>query len=51
MLMTTVISTRQAPSPEIWARDTLDDGAANGSAGINSAPDVDTRVNSAPDSR
>jgi hypothetical protein len=49
MLMTTVIPTRRAPSPEIRARDTLDDGAANGSAGVNRAPDVDAGVNSAPD--
>jgi len=40
MLTTVVIPTRRAPSPEIRARDTLSDGAANGSAGVNSAPDL-----------
>ena len=49
MLMTTVIRTWRAPSPQIRARDTPLDGAANGSAGINSASDVDAGVNSAPD--
>ena len=49
MLATTVIRTRRAPSPEIRARDTLNDCAANGSAGVNSASDVDAGVNSAPD--
>src|SRR5262249_21817969 len=50
MLTTTVNFTpRRAPSPEIRARDTLNDGAANGSAGVNSAPNVDAGVNSAAD--
>jgi hypothetical protein len=48
-MVATVIATRRAPSPEIGARDTPLDGAANGSAGVNSTPDVDARVNSAPD--
>src|SRR5262249_34902495 len=30
-------------------RDTPNDGPANGSAGVNSAPDVDPGINSAPD--
>jgi hypothetical protein len=30
--------TRRAPSPQIRARDTSLDGAANGSAGVNGAP-------------
>jgi hypothetical protein len=46
-MVATVIATRRAPSPEIGARDTALDGAANGSAGINSAPDVDAGMNSA----
>jgi len=41
MVATVLIRTRRAPSPEIRARDTSLDGAANGSAGINSAPNVD----------
>jgi hypothetical protein len=50
MLTTTVnFPTRRAPSPEIRARDTLNDGAASGTAGVNSAPNVDARVNSAAD--
>src|SRR5262249_19659084 len=41
MLTTTVnFPTRRAPSPQIRARDTLNDSAANGSAGVNSAPDL-----------
>src|SRR5215510_769857 len=41
MLTTTVnLPTRRAPSTQIRARDTLNDGAANGSAGVNSAPDL-----------
>src|SRR6516164_996240 len=50
MLTTTVnLPTRRAPSPQIWTGDTPNDGAANGSAGVNSAPDVDAGVNSASD--
>jgi hypothetical protein len=50
MLTTTVnLPTRRAPSPQIRTRDTSLDGAANGSAGVNSAPDVDAGVNSASD--
>jgi len=41
--------TRRAPSPEIRAGDTLNDGAANGSAGVNGAPDMNAGVNSTPD--
>jgi hypothetical protein len=37
----------RAPSPHIRARDTLNDGAANSTAGVNSAPNVDAGVNSA----
>jgi hypothetical protein len=41
MLTATVnFPTWRAPSPQIRARDTLNDGAANGSAGVNSAPDL-----------
>jgi hypothetical protein len=48
MLTTTVnCPARRAPSPEIRARDTLNDGTTNGSAGVNSASDVDTGVNGA----
>src|SRR5262245_51931349 len=47
MLTTTVIRTRRAPSPQIRARNTTLDGAANGSAGINSAPNVDAGINGA----
>src|SRR5262249_29867558 len=39
--------TRPAPSPQIRARDTSLDGTTNGSAGINSAPNVNAGVNSA----
>ena len=49
MVATVIIRTRRAPSPQIRARDTPLDGAANGSAGVNSAPDVDAGVNSASD--
>src|SRR5215472_11629745 len=38
---------RRAPSPQLRARDTSLDGTTNGSAGVNSAPDVDARVNGA----
>ena len=49
MLTTTMnFPTRRAPSPQIRARDTPNDGTANGSAGVNSAPDVDAGVNAAP---
>jgi hypothetical protein len=34
----------RAPSPQIRARDTSLDGAANGSAGVNSAPNVDAGI-------
>ena len=48
MLTTTVnFPTRRAPSPEIRARDTALDGAAHGSAGINSAPNVDAGIDGA----
>src|SRR5262249_18773927 len=48
MLTATVnCPTRRAPSPEIGARDTSLDGTANGSAGVNSAPNVDAGVNGA----
>jgi hypothetical protein len=48
MLTTTVnFPTRRAPSPQIWTRDTSLDGTANGSAGINSAPNVDAGINGA----
>jgi hypothetical protein len=40
------IRTRRAPSPQIGARDTALDGAANGSAGVHSAPDMDAGANS-----
>jgi hypothetical protein len=46
-MVATVITTRRAPSPEIGPRDTALDGAANGSAGVNSAPNVDAGINSA----
>ena len=49
MVATVIFRTRRAPSPEIRARDTSLDGTTNGSAGVNSAPDVDAGVNSAPD--
>jgi hypothetical protein len=45
--MAMVIATRRAPSSEIGARDTAFDGAANGSAGVNSTADVDAGINSA----
>src|SRR5262249_61635840 len=48
MLTTTVnLPTRRTPSPQIRARDTSLDGTTNGSAGVNSAPDVDAGVNGA----
>jgi hypothetical protein len=48
MLATTVnLPARRAPSPQIRARDTSLDGPTNGSAGINSAPNVDAGVNGA----
>src|SRR6516225_3093247 len=48
MLTATVnFLTRRVPSPEIRARDTLNDGTTNGSAGINSAPNVDAGINGA----
>src|SRR5262249_27797097 len=47
-LTTTVnFPTRRAPSPQIRARDTSLDGTTNGSAGVDSAPDVDAGANSA----
>src|SRR5262249_51037075 len=50
MLTTTVnLPTRRAPSPQIRARDTSLDGTTNGSAGVDSPPNVDAGVNSAPD--
>ena len=46
MLATTVnLPARRAPSPQIRARDTSLDGPTNGSAGINSAPNVDAGIN------
>src|SRR5215467_15215007 len=46
MLTTTVnCPARRAPSPQIRARDTSLDGTTNGSAGINSAPNVDAGIN------
>jgi HAD-hyrolase-like len=48
MLTTTVnLPARRAPSPQIRARDTSLDGTTNGSAGINSIPNVDTGINAA----
>jgi hypothetical protein len=48
MLATTVnLPTRRAPSPQIRTRDTSLDGTTNGSAGINSAPNVDAGINGA----
>ena len=47
MLMVAAVITRRTPSPQIRARDTSLDSAANGSAGVNSAPNVDARVNGA----
>jgi hypothetical protein len=41
--------TRRAPSPQIGARDTPNDGAANGTAHVNSAADADAGVNGAAD--
>jgi len=41
------LPTWRAPSPHIRARDTSLDGTTNGSAGVNSASDVDTGVNGA----
>jgi hypothetical protein len=47
MLAGTVnFSTRRAPSPKIRARDTLEDGPANGTAGVNRAPNMDAGINS-----
>src|SRR5262245_25918634 len=49
MLTTAVnLPARRAPSPQIRARDTSLDGTTNGSAGVDSAPDVDAGVNAAP---
>jgi hypothetical protein len=39
MLVVAAVIARRAPSPEIRTRDTLNGGAANGSPGVNSAPD------------
>src|SRR5215471_14100559 len=48
MLTSTVnFPTRRTPSPQIRARDTSNDGASNGSAGVNSAPDVHAGANGA----
>jgi hypothetical protein len=48
MLATTVnLPARRAPSPEIRARDTSLYGTTNGSAGINSTPNVDAGINGA----
>jgi hypothetical protein len=40
---------RRAPSPHIRARDALNDSAANGTAGVNSAPNMHAGVTSAAD--
>jgi hypothetical protein len=48
-MVATIITTRRAPSSQIRARDTPNDGAANGTAGVNSAPNVDAGVTSAAD--
>jgi hypothetical protein len=47
MLTTVNLPTRRAPSSQIWTRDTSLDGAANGSAGVNSASNVDAGINGA----
>jgi hypothetical protein len=47
-MVATLIGTRRAPSPKIGARYTPFDRAANGSAGVHSAPDMDAGPNSAP---
>jgi hypothetical protein len=48
MLATTAnFPTRRAPSPQIRARDTSLDGTTNGSAGINSAPNMDAGIDGA----
>jgi hypothetical protein len=48
MLATTVeLPARRAPSPQIRARDTSLDGAANASARINRTPNVDAGINAA----
>jgi hypothetical protein len=48
MLTTTVnLPTRRAPSPQIWTRDTSLDCTTNGSAGVNSASNVDAGINGA----
>src|SRR5262245_12617400 len=47
MPIVATVMNRRAPSPEIRARDTSLDRTANGSAGVNSGPDVDAGVNSA----
>jgi hypothetical protein len=45
ILATTVkLPVRQAPSPQIRARDTSLDGTTNGSAGINSGANVDAGI-------
>src|SRR5262249_34931975 len=48
-MLTTAVNfpARRAPSPQIRARDTSLDGTTNGSAGINSAPNVDAGINGA----
>src|SRR5262245_7075515 len=47
--LTTMVNfpSRRAPSPQIRARDTSLDRTTNGSAGINSAPNVDAGINGA----
>ena len=47
MVATVFIRTRRTPSPEIRARDTSLNGASNGSAGVNSAPDVHAGIDGA----
>ena len=48
MLATTVnLPARRAPSPQIRARDASLDGTTNGSAGINSTPNVDAGIDGA----
>jgi hypothetical protein len=41
--------TRRAPSAQIWARDPANDGAANGTARVDSAADVHAGVDGAAD--
>src|SRR5262249_12641947 len=49
-MLTTAVNfpTRRAPSPQIRAKDTPLYSTTNGSAGVNSASDVDAGINAAP---